>query len=46
LESDHHAERPRRNLRIQPAARRMRGCGQIQLLAPQVRVGVHLDQRE
>ncbi len=46
LEADHHAERARRDLGVQPAARRVRVRGEVQHLAPQVRVGVHLDQRE
>ena len=46
LEADHHAERPRRDLRVQPTARVMRGRREVQLLAPQVRVGIDLDQRE
>ncbi|CAG7209929.1 hypothetical protein PICSAR30_03446 [Mycobacterium avium subsp. paratuberculosis] len=46
LEPDHHAERARRDLRVQAGAGRVRIGGQVQHLAPQVRVGVHLDQRE
>ena len=41
-----HPERPGRDLRVQPAARLVRGRREIQLLTPEVRVGIDLDQRE
>ena len=45
-ESEQHPERPRRDLRIQLATRRVGGRGNIELFAPEVGVGVDLDQRE
>ena len=37
-EAEQHAERARRDLRVQPTACRVRGRGDVQLLAPEVRV--------
>ena len=45
-ESEQHPERARRDLRVQSAACLVRGRRHVELLAPQVGVGVDLDQRE
>jgi hypothetical protein len=45
-EAEQHAERSRRDLGIQPTARRVGGRRDVQLFAPQFRRGVHLDHPE
>jgi hypothetical protein len=45
-EAEQHAERPGGDLGVQPAARLVCGRRHVELLAPQVGVGVDLDERE
>ena len=46
VEAEQHAERPRGDLRVQPAAGGVRGRRDVQLLAPEIRGGVDLDHAE
>jgi hypothetical protein len=46
VEAEQHPERSRGDLRIQPAACRVRRRRDVQLFAPEVRSGVHLDHAE